>query len=151
VDTARVNPDTGTQFHVLRHADSTATGTDSAHVTLDFGAHAGYAHDDRDAALVYRGAWSHAGPARHLTGGDYRDTEARSGTAGDTARVAFTGTGASWISSRDRDHGRADVYLDGVKARSVDLYAATRQNRHVAYRVSGLPAGRHTLTIVVDG
>ncbi|WP_328461734.1 beta-galactosidase [Streptomyces sp. NBC_00448] len=38
VDTARVNPDTGTQFHVLRHADSNATSTDSAHLTLDLGA-----------------------------------------------------------------------------------------------------------------
>src|ERR1700759_5767336 len=25
IDTARINPDTGTQFHVLRHADSTST------------------------------------------------------------------------------------------------------------------------------
>ncbi|MFI1092510.1 beta-galactosidase [Streptomyces sp. NPDC020917] len=34
-DTARANPDTGTQFHVLRHTDSTATSTDSAHLKLD--------------------------------------------------------------------------------------------------------------------
>ena len=38
VDTARANPDTGTQFHVLRHADSTATSTDSAHLKIDLGA-----------------------------------------------------------------------------------------------------------------
>ena len=28
IDTARINPDTGTQFHVLRHADSTSTSVD---------------------------------------------------------------------------------------------------------------------------
>ncbi|WP_250306514.1 beta-galactosidase [Streptomyces sp. A 4/2] len=39
LDTARANPDTGTQFHVLRHTDSTATSTDSAHLKLDLGAH----------------------------------------------------------------------------------------------------------------
>ncbi|MCX4793146.1 beta-galactosidase [Streptomyces sp. NBC_01242] len=38
VDTARANPDTGTQFHVLRHTDSTATSTDSAHLKIDLGA-----------------------------------------------------------------------------------------------------------------
>ncbi|MER6394804.1 beta-galactosidase [Kitasatospora sp. NPDC001603] len=37
VDTARANPDTGTQFHVLRHADSTAVTRDSAHLTVDVG------------------------------------------------------------------------------------------------------------------
>jgi hypothetical protein len=35
VDTARINPDDHTQFHVLRHADSTSTATDSTHVALD--------------------------------------------------------------------------------------------------------------------
>ncbi|WP_406456652.1 beta-galactosidase [Streptomyces sp. NBC_00876] len=38
VDTARANPDTGTQFHVLRHTDSTATSTDSTHLKIDLGA-----------------------------------------------------------------------------------------------------------------
>ncbi|MFI1092472.1 beta-galactosidase [Streptomyces sp. NPDC020917] len=37
VDTARVNPDTGTQFHVLRHADSKSTSTDSAHLKISLG------------------------------------------------------------------------------------------------------------------
>ncbi|HEV7898639.1 MAG TPA: beta-galactosidase, partial [Planosporangium sp.] len=37
VDTARVNRDDGTQFHVLRHADSTSTATDSTHIALDLG------------------------------------------------------------------------------------------------------------------
>ncbi|OIJ90445.1 hypothetical protein BIV24_18030 [Streptomyces colonosanans] len=40
IDTARANPDTGTQFHVLRHADSTATSTDSAHLKINLGARA---------------------------------------------------------------------------------------------------------------
>jgi len=38
VDTARINPDDGTQFHVLRHADSTSTATDSTHLSLDLNA-----------------------------------------------------------------------------------------------------------------
>ncbi|HEX8628055.1 MAG TPA: beta-galactosidase, partial [Catenuloplanes sp.] len=38
VDTARINPDTRTQFHTLRHADSTSTATDATTIALDLNA-----------------------------------------------------------------------------------------------------------------
>ncbi|SEO32161.1 beta-galactosidase [Actinacidiphila rubida] len=151
VDTARVNTDTGTQFHVLRHADSTSTGTDSAHLTLDLGAHPGYTYDDRDGALAYTGSWSHVGSEQNYTGGDYQHTESFSSTAGDSVSVGFTGTGVKWISNLDGNHGTADVYLDGTKVKTVDLYAATKQNQYVAYQASGLASGAHTLKIVATG
>lgn len=34
IDRARINPDTGTQFHLVRHGDSTASTTEKAHLTL---------------------------------------------------------------------------------------------------------------------
>jgi beta-galactosidase GanA len=37
VDRGRINPDDHTQFHVLRHADSTSTSTDTTHIALDLG------------------------------------------------------------------------------------------------------------------
>ncbi|SDO68765.1 beta-galactosidase [Actinacidiphila guanduensis] len=151
VDTARRNPDTGTQFHVLRHADSTATSTDSAHVTIDLGAHPGYTYDDRDSAITYTGNWSHVGSEQSYTGGDYQHTESFSNTAGDSASVDFTGTGVKWISNLDGNHGHADVYLDGTKAGTVDLYGATKQNQYVAYQAKGLANGPHTLKIVTTG
>ncbi|MEU6848860.1 beta-galactosidase [Actinacidiphila alni] len=151
VDTARRNPDTGTQFHVLRHADSTATSNDSGHVTIDLGAHPGYTHDDADSALSYSGSWSHVGAEQNYTGGDYQHTESFSDTAGDSFSTDFTGTGVKWISNLDGNHGIADVYLDGTKVKTVDLYGATKQNQYVAYRVSGLAAGTHTLKVVVTG
>ncbi|WP_433887513.1 beta-galactosidase [Streptomyces sp. CA-111067] len=151
VDTARRNPDTGTQFHVLRHADSTATSTDSGHLTIDLGAHPGYTYDDPDPAVTYTGTWSHVGAEQNYTGGDYQHTESFSDTAGDSASVGFTGTGVKWISNLDGNHGTADVYLDGTKVKTVDLYAANKQNQYVAYQASGLPAGPHTLKIVATG
>src|SRR6266851_3155357 len=59
VDTARINPDTHTQFHTLRHANATSTSTDSTHIALDLGARSTYTYDDADSALQYTGAWSH--------------------------------------------------------------------------------------------
>jgi beta-galactosidase GanA len=151
VDTARVNPDTGTQFHVVRHADSTATSDDTAHVTIDTGAHSGYTYDDTDTAISYSGSWSHVGAEQSYTGGDYQHTESFSDTAGDSATVDFTGTGVTWISNLDGNHGTADVSLDGKKVATVDLYGATKQNQYVAYRASGLDNGPHTLTITATG
>ncbi|OIJ94689.1 beta-galactosidase [Streptomyces sp. MUSC 14] len=151
VDTARANPDTGTQFHVLRHADSTAASSDSAHVTIDLGAHPGYTYDDPDPALTYTGGWSHVGAEQNYTGGDYQHTESFSNTAGDTVSVPFTGSGVKWISNLDTNHGIADVYLDGTKVKTVDSYGASKQNQYVAYRASGLAKGPHTLKIVVTG
>lgn len=151
VDTARRNPDTGTQFHVLRHSDSTATSTDSAHLTIDLGAHPGYTYDDPDPAVTYTGTWSHVGAEQNYTGGDYQHTESFSDAAGDSASVDFTGTGVKWISNLDGNHGTADVYLDGAKVKTVDLYSATKQNQYVAYQASGLAAGPHTLKIVATG
>ncbi|WP_329741621.1 beta-galactosidase [Dyella sp. A6] len=34
IDRARINPDTGTQFHLVRHGDTTASSVEQAHLTL---------------------------------------------------------------------------------------------------------------------
>ena len=56
------NPDTKTQFHVLRHADSTSTAVDTTHIAIDLNAQpagdVSYTYDDPDPALQYTGAWS---------------------------------------------------------------------------------------------
>lgn len=150
VDTARLNTQTGTQFHVLRHADSTSTAVDSTHISIDFGAtpNSHYTYDDVDADLQYTGAWSHVANQSY-TGGDYLQTESFSDTAGDSVTVPFTGTAVQWIGPRASNHGTADVYLDGVKQTTVDTYGNGSQV--VFYSAAGLTAGAHTLKIVVTG
>jgi beta-galactosidase GanA len=138
-DTARLNTDTGTQFHVLRHTDSTATSTDSAHITVDLGAHTGYAYDDADAAIAYTGTWSHVANLNY-TGGDYKKTESFSNVAGNSASVGFNGTGVMWVTSLDPSHGNADVYLDGAKVKTVDLYSSSKHYQFAGYQVTGLTA-----------
>ncbi|MFB9834275.1 beta-galactosidase [Actinoallomurus acaciae] len=149
VDTARRNPDTGTQFHVLRHSDSTSTSDDTTHVSIDLGAKpAAYTYDDNDPALKYSGSWSHVADQSY-TGGDYKHTESFSNTAGDSVTVPFTGTAVRWIGSRTNNHGYADVYLDGVPQTTVDDSGSA--NQAVLFAKSGLTDGPHTLKIVVDG
>lgn len=152
VDTARMNPDTKTQFHVVRHADSTSSSVDTTHIAIDFNAqpitNVSYTYDDIDPALQYTGTWSHVANQSY-TGGDYKNTESFSNQAGDSVTVPFTGTGVRWIGPKTNNHGNADVYLDGVKQATVDDSGS--QNQAVIFQKSGLTDGPHTLKIVVDG
>lgn len=152
VDTARMNPDTKTQFHVLRHGNSTSTAVDKTHISLDLNAQPStdttYTYDDPDSALQYTGSWSHVANQSY-TGGDYKHTESFSNKAGDSLTVPFDGTAVRWIGPKTNNHGNADVYLDGTKVATVDDSGS--ENQAVIFQKSGLTAGAHTLKIVVGG
>ncbi|MER8007780.1 beta-galactosidase [Streptomyces sp. NPDC094149] len=152
VDTARMNPDTKTQFHVLRHGNSTSTAVDKTHISLDLNAQpasdTSYTWDDPDSALQYTGSWSHVADTSY-TGGDYKHTESFSNKAGDSLTVPFDGTAIRWIGSKTGNHGYADVYLDGTKVATVDDSGG--ENQAVLFQKTGLPSGAHTLKIVVAG
>ena len=68
-----------------------------------------------------------------------------------SATFSFTGTGASWIAYEDEWSGIAEVYVDGVSKGKVDTYVSPAKAQQKAFSVSGLPAGKHTLKIVVTG
>ncbi|WNM29898.1 beta-galactosidase [Streptomyces sp. Li-HN-5-11] len=152
VDTARMNPDSRTQFHVLRHGNSTSTAVDKTHISLDFNAQPAadttYTWDDPDSALQYTGSWSHVANQSY-TGGDYQHTESFSNKAGDSVTIPFDGTAIRWIGSKTNNHGYADVYLDGTRVATVDDSGG--ENQAVVFQKTGLTAGSHTLKIVVDG
>jgi beta-galactosidase GanA len=154
VDTARMNPDTKTQFHVLRHSNSTSTAVDTTHMSIDLNAQpagdVSYTYDDADTTdLQYAGTgWSHVANQSY-TGGDYKNTESFSNQAGDSMTAQFNGTAVRWIGSKTNNHGFADVYVDGMKMATVDCSGS--QSQAVLFSKTGLPDGPHTLKIVVDG
>jgi beta-galactosidase GanA len=151
VEQARINPDDRTQFLELQHTDTTSTARDQTHIAVDLGARASYSYDDRDPALQYAGAWSHVGAEQSYTAGDYLRTESFSNTTGDSVTVPFTGTSVRWVSSKDGNHGTADVYLDGEQVATVDGYGPSKVNQQVFYAADGLADGPHTLRIAVTG
>jgi GH25 family lysozyme M1 (1,4-beta-N-acetylmuramidase) len=67
-----------------------------------------------------------------------------------SAEVTFRGTGIEWFTYRGADQGRAEVYVDGLRVRTVDNYAPA-PTFDVARSFTGLPEGVHTLRIVVLG
>src|SRR5207248_10339307 len=82
---------------------------------------------------------------------DYQLTAAFSQLSGDNVTIPFNGTGIRWVTSKDPSHGIADVYLDGTKVGSTDLYAAAKENQVAGHETPGRAPGAHTLKIVATG
>lgn len=70
--------------------------------------------------------------------------------AGASLLLTFRGTGVEWTTVRNREQGRAAIYVDGVLVREVDNFA-TEPLFGVTRSVTGLLEGVHTLEIVVLG
>ena len=91
------------------------------------------------------GAWGSV-PAGSALDGAYVVSD----VAGASARLRFTGTGATWITVLGPSMGRAQIWVDGKLVRTIGLYA--KMTRFGVRRsISGLPDGHHVLRIVVLG
>jgi hypothetical protein len=102
--------------------------------------------EQNGAGVTYTGQWITNGGSANSGG-----SAVLAGAAGSKANLAFNGTGVSWIAYRDEWSGIANVYVDGVLKAAVDTYSSPGKAQAVAYTVSGLASGSHTLTIEVTG
>jgi|GEM_PF-1476513 len=98
-----------------------------------------------DSYLSYTGKWSTSG----FSSGYYNDTDHFTTTAGSTTEYTFNGTSIVWYGVKGSDHGKADVYIDGILDSTVDLYQETRSVQSLIYSKTGLPSGVHTIKIIV--
>jgi hypothetical protein len=97
--------------------------------------------------VVYTGAWSSQGDPDFL-GGSVRFASA----PGRRARLRVSGvTDLAWVTTRRPNGGRADVYVDGRKRATIDLYAAVQRERQVVYATSFASPGTHTIEVRVRG
>lgn len=101
----------------------------------------------------YVGAWGHCNPCS----GDpaqpplYNSSNSWSNTAGNTATVAFIGTGIQVYAVTDTNEGIATVSVDGGTATNIDLYSSTRNGNQGVWTSPVLPSGNHVLTVAVTG
>jgi hypothetical protein len=79
----------------------------------------------------------------------WSEGQSATNNSGGRAVFSFTGTSVSWISSAKSSLGQANVYLDGVFQRQVDLHRPypIEAYQWEAFRADGLANGPHTLTI----
>ena len=70
--------------------------------------------------------------------------------AGASAQWSFTGTAVTLRTVSGPIYGKADLYIDGVRKKTVDTYAASR-HFNVTRTISGLTNAGHRLKVVVLG
>lgn len=135
--------------------------------------HAGYAYQFRARALDQAGnwsAWSYSAAVRPVSHQEnsatvkYNTAQTRvylasafgqhlkyTSKAGATSSLTFAGRGVAWIAPRAPNRGRAAVYIDGVRAATVDLYAASMQPRRVVFSREVSASVSHTIQVRVLG
>jgi hypothetical protein len=104
------------------------------------------AYQNSSRAITYRGAWD-GGRAPNAYGGSVR----RSGRAGASAALRFTGREIAWVASKTAASGSARVFVDGHAVATVHLRSATSTQRRVVFTRTWATAGAHTIKVVVLG
>lgn len=99
--------------------------------------------EQKNVKLQYNDKWSHAnGQGMYV----YQRSFSKSTKAGATITYSFTGTGLEILGENKKDC-RVQATIDGVKAEARDIQKAANMN--MAYAVSGLEYGDHTVTLEV--
>jgi hypothetical protein len=75
----------------------------------------------------------------------------RASTKGATATFTTGGSQFSIISSLGPNMGKAEIWIDGARVKTVDLYSSTTKARQVIYAVTDLPGMRHAIEVRVLG
>jgi hypothetical protein len=98
------------------------------------------------AATTYSGTWTSV----KLAGAS--GNHVRYASAPDAvARLAFNGTAVALVSTFAPDRGQAEVWLDGVKLATLDLYSPTTTKQAIVWASAVLAPGLHTLELRPTG
>ncbi len=98
--------------------------------------------NNTDSGITYSGAWR-VSSGRGV--GDYMDDVSYTSGNNDSFEYAFAGTGVEYITEKNSDQGKVDIYIDGVFQQTVDCYNAARLTKQTVYGKTGLAPGRHTI------
>jgi beta-galactosidase len=97
-------------------------------------------------SFSYTGSWQAVGDNQ-----TFNKDNTRSGTAGDTATLNFTGNRVALYGVQDPSHGSAAISIDGGPEQTVSFQASTRRGNVALYNSGTLTQGQHTLRVRVVG
>jgi hypothetical protein len=100
--------------------------------------------DASDKAWAFTGQWT-TNPSWDGVGVAERKT---STAQGNVATFTFAGTAVALVGRMAQDGGRADVFLDGVPAGTIDAYIPPRTFDNDLWHRDGLRAGPHSVRVV---
>jgi hypothetical protein len=125
------------QVRACNDANCSAWVAVAAQVTLA-------ALQENNAALTYKGTWTTA-----TVTGAYGGSVRHGSTNRETVTLnKITASGVQWIGTKGPNRGRAEVWLNGARVATIDLYAPTEQARQVIWSREGM-ATNTTQTIEV--
>ncbi|MDP8904628.1 MAG: S8 family serine peptidase [Chloroflexota bacterium] len=131
-------------YHRFRLRATDGAGNVGAYVTTP-SAKLGRAQE-RNSAISWSGSWKRVALSG-ASGGYVRKSTA----AGSRATYSFSGTAVALVSTRGPSRGIAEIWLDGTKVATIDLYASSLQTSRVVWASGTLTAGSHTLQVRVTG
>ncbi|MEH7155831.1 S8 family serine peptidase [Neobacillus drentensis] len=102
--------------------------------------------ENTDAAIKYSGSWIKP----KYTSASLGTIHQTKGSTG-SLEYAFTGTGIRLYSLKDKNMGKADIYLDGVKVKQIDMYSSSRKFKAIVFDKQGLANEAHKIKIVATG
>jgi hypothetical protein len=101
------------------------------------------AYGETTSLATYEGTWGTA-----VTTAAWRGRTLFATKAGAGVTLAFTGQAVGLIATTAPTRGRADVFVDGLYIKTIDLGSTTPRYRQVVYAGRFAP-GRHTLQVVL--
>ncbi|MFE4826789.1 N-acetylmuramoyl-L-alanine amidase [Streptomyces sp. NPDC056672] len=100
----------------------------------------------QETSAVRSGTWTAKSSSSYLGGKSYSSSSKNA-----SLTWTFTGRSAAWVVSRAATSGQAYVYVDGVKAATVDLKSSTTKYRDAIWTKTWSAGAKHTIKIVVVG
>ena len=97
-------------------------------------------------AVEYVGGWTEQ-LLSTASGGSLAFAE---GVGGERATFSFTGSEVAWIAPKGPDRGKPEVWVDGIKVTTVDLYKSS-ENPQMAVFTRSVSPGSHTVQVRVLG
>ena len=97
-------------------------------------------------SIKYSGRWTRADHRGHM-GRHVRFSNQRHAKA----TLRFTGSAISWIGPVGSTRGKADVYIDGRRVKTVNTYAASFKTARVLFKMEWPSVASHRITIDVLG
>lgn len=98
--------------------------------------------DAMDTSVVYTGTWND-----DSNDAFYNGNARYTSSANASVEFVFTGTAIRWYGQKDTNFGTADVYIDDVKAETVNVNGAAAIGQ-LLFEQTDLSAGEHTIRIV---
>ncbi len=104
------------------------------------------AHQENNSNITYSGTWK-----RQAQSSAYGGYVKYSTASGSKARFRFTGRKVAFVTRKGPNRGRAQIYIDGTRVKTIDLYSSSTKVRQVVFTKSWGSSGTHTLEVRATG